>query len=101
MFGIIAGGYNHIGTGGKFVCLAFAQVRQDTFTSPYVVRLTNMAVLLQLRPQCYHLHCASRSLSLAGPRFRSWRQCCNRQTRRNSIRSPFQLPQRAHHSRPS
>lgn len=25
MFGIIAGGYNHIGTGGKFVCLAFAQ----------------------------------------------------------------------------
>ena len=30
MFGIIAGGYNHIGTGGKFVCLAFAQVRQDT-----------------------------------------------------------------------
>lgn len=26
MFGILAGGYNHIGTGGKFVCLAFAQV---------------------------------------------------------------------------
>ena len=34
MFGIIAGGYNHIGTGGKFVCLAFAQVRQDTFSRP-------------------------------------------------------------------
>ena len=33
MFGIIAGGYNHIGTGGKFVCLAFAQVRQDAFSS--------------------------------------------------------------------
>ena len=33
MFGIIAGGYNHIGTGGKFVCLAFAQVRQATFSS--------------------------------------------------------------------
>jgi len=26
MFAIIAGGYNHIGTGGKFACLAFAQV---------------------------------------------------------------------------
>lgn len=26
MFAIIAGGYNHIGTAGKFVCLAFAQV---------------------------------------------------------------------------
>ena len=26
MFAIIAGGYNTIGTGGKFVCLAFAQV---------------------------------------------------------------------------
>lgn len=26
MFAIIAGGYNHIGTGGRFVCLAFAQV---------------------------------------------------------------------------
>ena len=28
MFAIIAGGYNHLGTGGKFVCLAFAQVKQ-------------------------------------------------------------------------
>lgn len=27
MFAIIAGGYNNIGTGGKFACLAFAQVR--------------------------------------------------------------------------
>ena len=33
MFGIIAGGYNHIGTGGKFVCLAFAQVDQDIFST--------------------------------------------------------------------
>ena len=28
MFAIIAGGYDHIGTGGKFACLAFAQVNQ-------------------------------------------------------------------------
>lgn len=27
MFGVTAGGYNHIGTAGKFVCLAIAQVR--------------------------------------------------------------------------
>ena len=27
MFAIIAGGYHSIGTGGKFACLAFAQVR--------------------------------------------------------------------------
>ena len=26
MFGVIAGDYNHIGTGGKFVCFTFAQV---------------------------------------------------------------------------
>lgn len=31
MFAIIAGGYEHIGTGGRFVCLAFAQVRPVPF----------------------------------------------------------------------
>lgn len=102
MFGIIAGGYNHIGTGGKFVCLAFAQVRQEIpSAAPYVLRLTNMAVFLQLRAQRHHLHCSSRSVPLAGPRVRPWRQRRNRQARRNSLRSAFQLPEWAHHSRPS
>ena len=41
MFGIIAGGYNHIGTGGKFVCLALAQVRQATFSSS-LCRMTDI-----------------------------------------------------------
>jgi MFS transporter, PHS family, inorganic phosphate transporter len=37
MFAIIAGGYNHIGTAGKFVCFAFAQVYQHhSFLKTYV-----------------------------------------------------------------
>ena len=34
MFAIIAGGYDHIGTGGKFVCLAFAQVCHGYLSLP-------------------------------------------------------------------
>lgn len=39
MFGVIAGGYNHIGTAGKFVCLAIAQVRQASLPKPLHIRL--------------------------------------------------------------
>ena len=39
MFGVIAGGYNHIGTAGKFVCLAIAQVRQASLPKPLHIQL--------------------------------------------------------------
>ena len=35
MFAIIAGGYDHIGTAGKFVCLAIAQVRKPSYLSNF------------------------------------------------------------------
>lgn len=44
MFAIIAGGYNHIGTAGKFVCLAFAQV---CFRINYKTLTANNHIYLQ------------------------------------------------------
>ena len=47
MMAIIAGGYDSIGTGGKFACLAFAQVMEGKFRISYTT--DRFAVLLQFR----------------------------------------------------
>jgi MFS transporter, PHS family, inorganic phosphate transporter len=41
MFAILAGGYNHLGTAGKFVCFAIAQVRNITRFHSCFVLLSN------------------------------------------------------------
>ena len=57
MLAIIAGGYNHIGTGGKFACLAFAQV---TFAKLlYHIKANDSPVLFQLWTQFYDLYHSS------------------------------------------
>ena len=88
MFAIIAGGYKTMGTGGKFVCLAIAQVRSLPSPSPpshsplisktpHKPHLTNPSshpVLLQLRPQHHHLHHPRRNLPNPRARLRPRRE---------------------------
>ena len=60
MFGVIAGGYAHIGTGGRFVCLAIAQVRvlcTHTFSKSHVVVTRFPAIsTLPIPTHLYHPH---------------------------------------------
>jgi MFS transporter, PHS family, inorganic phosphate transporter len=60
VFGILAGDYAHLGTAGKFVCFAIAQVRSRPISYLPVMRKTLIrapfAVLLQLRPQRNYVH---------------------------------------------
>ena len=93
MFAIIAGDYEYMGTGGKFVCLAIAQVPTPSpLTYPFLT--CSPTVLLQLRPQHHHLHHPRRSLPHPRARLRSRRQCRSRQGRRHTLGPPLQLSQR-------
>jgi len=98
LFAILAGGYHHIGTAGKFVCLALLQVKNPNIPPPSSPKkkTTNVpAVLLQLRRQPHHLHHPRRSLPDARPRLRARRQRRRRQVRRHPLGAAVQLSQRA------
>lgn len=69
MFAILAGGYEHLSTGGKFACFALAQVYHSIFYHIFILPIilspsvsmktktdTRQQVLLQLRPQRNNFH---------------------------------------------
>ena len=100
MFAIIAGGYGHIGTGGKFACLAFAQVNPSLRLYYYLnADVPKLLVLLQFRPQLDYLHHSRRSVSYPRPRLCPWCECCHGKTGRDPLRATLQLPQRSHSDR--
>ena len=104
MFAIMAGGHDSIGTAGKFVCLAIAQVFPSPSITPFITPFppsstpliilittqTNLpcvvTVLLQLRPQHNHLHHPRRNFPNPGPLVRPRRLRRSRQIRRHLIR---------------
>jgi PHS family inorganic phosphate transporter-like MFS transporter len=90
MFAILAGGYSHLGTAGKFVCFAIAQVYIHS-SHMSESTLTGNIVLFQFRPQCNNFHYSCRSLPDPRKRLRSWPLSRYWESRGYSLCSSFQL----------